>query len=69
MNRLDQLLELIKNNPVRIYGIIVALLPVLAIFITGLPVAPLLVLAAAVLGISEVPRQLVTPVRKLDPEA
>lgn len=63
------IIEAIKNNPVRVYAIIVALLPIIAIYVTTLPVGLLLTLAAAILGVSEVPRQLVTPTRKLDPQA
>ena len=59
--------EDIKNNPVRLYSIVAAALAIGAFYLPGLPVALVLALVAAVLGVGgEVVRHQVTPMRKVE---
>jgi hypothetical protein len=61
-------IEAIKNNPVRLYAIASAALALIAFYVPSLPVVLILGLVAAILGIGEGVRAVVTPVRKLNPE-
>jgi hypothetical protein len=57
--------DAILNNPVRLYGVISALLALLAYYVDSLPVPLLLSLLAAILGVGgEVARGQVIPLRK-----
>jgi predicted branched-subunit amino acid permease len=59
------LVEALKNNPVRIYSIAVAALALVAFYLPGLPVALILGLVAAILGVGEGVRAAVTPNRRV----
>lgn len=59
-------MESIKNNPTRIYSIIVAGLALVAFYVPDMPTPLILGLIAAVLGTGEVVRAQVLPVRKYD---
>lgn len=61
------MLENIKNNPVRIMAIVSAALALLVFYVPGIPMALVLALVGAVLGVGEGVRSQVTPVRKLPP--
>lgn len=61
------MLDSIKNNPVRIYEIAVAVVALVLVFIPTFPAAAVLGVVAAVLG-GEVVRSQVTPTSKLEPE-
>jgi hypothetical protein len=65
---MQAVLEALKNNPVRIYSIVVATLALIAFYIPTLPVALVLGLVAAILGVGEGVRAVVTPTRKLPTE-
>lgn len=56
--------ENLKNNPVRIMGVISAVLALVAHYVPDLPTVLLLAIAAAILGTGEAVRAKVTPVRK-----
>lgn len=56
--------ENLKNNPVRIMGVISAVLALVAHYVPDLPTVLLLAIAAAILGTGEAVRANVTPVRK-----
>lgn len=61
LGHMAKLITLAKTNPTRIYSIVAALVAVLAIYVTSLPVVPILTLAAAILGLNEGIRAVVTP--------
>jgi hypothetical protein len=61
----DYVVEALKNNPVRLYSIAVAALALVAFYVPALPVVLILALVAAVLGVGEGVRAVVTPTRNV----
>lgn len=55
------MLEKLKNEPVRIYAVVTAVLALVAHYVPDLPVALWAGVAAAILGVGEVVRSKVTP--------
>lgn len=63
---MSKIVEAIKNNPVRIYTVTIAVVALVARYVADFPTDLVLGLIAAVLGIGgEVTRAAVTPNRKL----
>lgn len=62
------MLEAIKNNPVRVMAVLTAMVALAAYYLPALPVALILAIPAAILGVGEGTRALVTPVRKIEAE-
>jgi hypothetical protein len=60
------MIESLKNNPVRIYGVVAAALALVAHYVPDLPSPLILALAAALLGVGESVRSAVVPVRKIE---
>jgi len=63
---MSKIYEAIKNNPVRVYTVLVAAIAVVAFYVPSIPVALIITLVAAILGVGEGVRAAVTPNRKLD---
>jgi phosphate/sulfate permease len=57
----DRFLYAIRTNPVRLYSVAVALVALVAFYVPGLPVALVLGLVGAILGVGEAVRSQVTP--------
>jgi hypothetical protein len=59
-------IEAIKNNPVRLYGILVTGMAIVTFYLPDLPTALLLAFLAAILGVGEKVRANVTPMRNVE---
>lgn len=58
-------MEAIKNNPVRIFAIVTSVVALAAFYFPALPVALILAIPAAILGLGELTRSKVTPSRNV----
>jgi hypothetical protein len=57
--------ESILNNPVRVMAVITSVVALVAFYLPTLPVALILAIPAAILGVGEVTRSNVTPTRNV----
>lgn len=62
---MSKITALLKNEPVRVYEVLVAVLALVAVYVPDVPTAAILAFLVPVLGLGEVVRSKVTPTEQV----